>query len=68
MANVCPCKDCAVHGKCGEYHDRCSDYLSWKRERSEIQAKIRAQKDTFTNHDEQPFWKKHHKDNKRGQM
>lgn len=33
-----PCKDCERKG-CGSYHDKCLDYLQWKKEKAEDNQK-----------------------------
>ena len=61
----CPCKDCRNrHEKC---HGECDRYQAWKYERSEILGRIHAEKSSYTNHDAQPYWRKHRKDDRRGQ-
>lgn len=60
----CPCDGCRMrHEAC---HDKCDRYKAWKYKRSEILARIRAEKDSYTDHDSQPYWRKHRKDDRRG--
>ena len=67
-----PCKDCrrrlrTADDKVYDCHDHCDLYLAWKYERSEILNRMRLDKDGYTDHDNQPYWKKHKKSSKRGQ-
>ena len=62
----CPCKGCDErHKACW---DKCEKYTAWKMDREEMLAKDRLSRDAYTDHDSQPYWKKHYKDSKRGQM
>ena len=66
MAN-CPCRNCTErHPAC---HGKCEKYIAWKDMRSNVLTKMRNDKENYTDHDSQPFWRKHRKDarSKRGQ-
>lgn len=65
ISDHCPCDGCRDrHQAC---HDRCERYIAWKYKRSEVLGKIRAERETYTDHDHQPYWNKHRRDSKRGQ-
>lgn len=61
----CPCDGCLRRYEA--CHDRCERYQAWKYQRSEVLAKMRAERESYTDHDHQPFWHKYRRDNKRGQ-
>lgn len=61
----CPCDGCQRrHEAC---HDNCELYQAWKYQRSEVLAKMRAERDAYTDKEKQPYWHKYRRDNKRGQ-
>ena len=63
----CPCKHCSErHEVC---HDKCDRYQAWKSDRAEMLNKERLSRDGYTDHDNQPFWKKQSRNarTKRGQ-
>lgn len=61
----CPCSGCGE--RFPACHDGCDKYKAWKEKRSEVLAKIRADRESYTDHDNQPFWHKYRRDTKRGQ-
>lgn len=42
----CPCKECENKG-CGNYHDTCPEYVSWKRDKAVFDEQVRKQKEEF---------------------
>ena len=66
-AGTCPCKICTKrHLGC---HSKCDLYIGWKDDNDYFKEKARLERDGYTDHDSQPFWRKHRKDarSKRGQ-
>lgn len=62
---IAPCRECKErHPACW---DTCERYKAWRWKRSEILNLERLKRDGYTDHDTQPYWKKHRKDTKRGQ-
>lgn len=63
--DIAPCRDCKKR-EVG-CHAKCEDYKSWKVLRDFVIAGQRSiESNRGTDHDSQPFWRKHRKDPQRG--
>lgn len=63
--DIAPCKDC--RNRRPGCHDTCERYKTWRWKRSEILNRERLKRDAYTDHESQPYWRKHRGDTKRGQ-
>lgn len=61
----CPCRGCGK--RTIGCHAKCDDYATWKAVNDIINEDDRLSRDGYTNHDAQPYWRKHRKDSRRGQ-
>ena len=64
--DIAPCKDC--RNRRPGCHDTCERYKAWRWKRSEILNRERMKRDAYTDHDKQPYWRKHRNDDRRGQV
>ena len=61
----CPCRNC--NSRTVNCHGYCGHYEAWKIRREKELEQEWLSRDGYTNHDAQPYWRKHRKDSRRGQ-
>ena len=58
----CPCAICGKrYVGC---HAKCELYNEWKTDTDQIKARERMNRESYTDHDSQPYWRKHRTDKK----